>query len=771
MAKVNYSRKLCADLIARIRSLKLHVPYRLRRYEVGDALHLSLTTAWPEIGATGVFRVGKFAGGGFAGQVYRCVLESIVFENGAVSECGLNTGGVYAVKILVPPGRFPVWFRNLVYWIAFQAPFSAQVLESACRSGLLWPKVLRLATADVFGTPEAVADTYASFYDENFRAYGEVREWVEGRVWRLESDLAPRKRWNWRTVDPRQTDSPEYVAKHQFMVCLVEMLHAMGAYELARQYAWSTMKSQPNVLKRHGTGDDPSSGLCAVDFRAGLALVPFLPMSPGDFRLILAGLRRGSVAQFDRCDFAKLRAYAVAHPAAFAGHEGLLAALERYDGEYRRRMPDVTHQGRQLLTDRTLRADVREGLVAGYTATGLVDAAMAAKLQGGGIRFTAFYMLGAIPLAGRFCRRLWGNRAYRSHIAALWTRLGYLRLAGQANAAAAAVDWHRAGRVGERHAQRIADHVALFWTERLTVGLLPVFLHRWLCEPMTVVRSIRDGIGYVRRFLTDATFREQWLREQIEDGRREGMLHDNEADAILKQVGDPFIAKYLKSVGVHLLFLPATEVVAVTAGAIVAAREYAVSHDAAAASVKFFATLVFFQVFPVSPGSLGRGFYVLYLMIRERNFRDYMVAAPLSFVRYIGYVGFPIQMAATYPALAQFMAGRWATGVVHVIPVFGEKGALLEHYVFDWFFNRPRVAGHRVARHIRGLLTCWMGAGLLAGAYVLGVRGVDWSDPAGLKTGVNVIIGVLCLFVLPRVLFYPLLRKGPAAGDRFSGRG
>jgi hypothetical protein len=196
-----------------------------------------------------------------------------------------------------------------------------------------------------------------------------------------------------------------------------------------------------------------------------------------------------------------------------------------------------------------------------------------------------------------------------------------------------------------------------------------------------------------------------------------------------------------------------------------------VSHDAAAASVKFFATLVFFQVFPVSPGSLGRGFYVLYLMIRERNFRDYMVAAPLSFVRYIGYVGFPIQMAATYPALAQFMAGRWATGVVHVIPVFGEKGALLEHYVFDWFFNRPRVAGRRVARHIRGLLTCWMGAGLLAGAYVLGVRGVDWSDPAGLKTGVNVIIGVLCLFVLPRVLFYPLLRKGPAAGDRFSGRG
>jgi len=759
MGKLVYSRGLCAELIARIRELPLRIPYRLRRYEEGDALHLSLTTAWPEVRAAAVFRVGKFAGGGFAGQVYRCVLESVSFENGAVSESGLKAGDVYAVKILVPPGRFPVWFRNLVYWIAFQAPFSAQVLESACRSGLLWPKVLRLATADVFGTPDAVADTYASFYDGNFRAYGEVREWVEGRVWRLESDLAPRKRRCWRTVDPRQTDSPEYVAKHQFMVRLVEMLHAMGAYELARQYAWATMKSQPNVLKRHGAGDDPSSGLCAVDFRAGLALVPFLPMSPGDFGLVLAGLRRGSVAQFDRCDFAKLRVYAAAHPAVFAGHEGLLAALERYDGEYRRRMPDITHQGVRLIRDAELRADVRSGLVAGYRCSGLVDDVMAQRLQGGGWRFAGFYLLGAVPLAGRFLRRLWGNREYRSHVVALWTSFGYLRMTGQANAAATAVDWHRAGRVGQVHARRIADHVALFWTERLTVGLLPIFLHRWLCEPMTVVRRIRGGIGYVRRFLTDAAFREQWLRDQVEDGRRAGMLHDDEADAILKQVGDPFIAKYLKSVGVHLAFLPVTQVVSVTLGAIAAVQEYARSHDAAAAGVKFAAILVFFQVFPISPGSICRGLYVVYLMIRERNFRDYAVAAPLSFVKYIGYLAFPIQMTAAYPALSQFMAGRWATGAVHIIPVFGEKGALLEHYVFDWFFNRPRVAGRRAARHIRGLLTCWMGAGLLAGAYVLGVRGVDWTDPAGFKTGINVIIGVVCLFVLPRILFYPLLRK------------
>lgn len=761
MAKILYSRELCAELIARVRSFKLLQPYRLRRYEPGDVLRLALTTAWPEARGTGVFRVGKFAGGGFAGQVYRCVLESITFEAGAATDGGLKVGGVYAVKVLVPPGRFAVGFRNLVYWIAFQAPFSAQVLESACRSGLLWPKVLRLAAAETFGTPEAVADTYASFHDENFMAYGEVREWVEGRVWRLESDLAPSKRRHWRTVDPQETESPEYVAKHQFMTRLVAMLHAMGAYELARQYAWSTMKSQPNVLKRANAGADPAAGLCAVDFRAGLALVPFLPMSPGDFKLIWQGLWRGSIAQFDRCDFGKLRAYVAAHPAAFKGQAGLLAALERDDAAYRQRMPDVTHQGWRLLTDRALRADVREGLVAGYTATGLVDESMAAKLRAGGLRFAAFYLLGAIPLAGRFFRRIWGNGVFRAHARAMCTDLAYLRLSGKATAAATAVDWHRAGRVGERHARLIADHVGLYWLERLTVGLLPlVFMHRWLTEPLSVVRQMREGWGYVRRFLKDAAFREQWLRDQVEDGRHEGMLRDDEADAILARIDEPFIAKYLKSVGVHLLFLPATEVVAVTAGAIVAVREYAMSHDAAAASFKFFATLGIFLGFPVSPGSLSRGFYVLYLMIRERNFRDYMVAAPLSFVRYIGYVGFPIQMATAYPALSQFMAGRWATGVVHIIPVFGEKGALLEHYVFDWCFNRPRVAGRHLARHIRGVLTGWMLAGLAFGGYMLVVRGVDWSDPRGLKSGINIIIAVICAFVLPRVLFYPLLRGG-----------
>ncbi len=68
------------------------------------------------------------------------------------------------------------------------------------------------------------------------------------------------------------------------------MLHEMGAPELARQYEWWTMKSQPNALKRLEAEDDPERGLVAVDFRAGMALLPFLPQCPADFKLIVKGI-------------------------------------------------------------------------------------------------------------------------------------------------------------------------------------------------------------------------------------------------------------------------------------------------------------------------------------------------------------------------------------------------------------------------------------------------------------------------------------------------
>jgi len=109
-----------------------------------------------------------------------------------------------------------------------------------------------------------------------------------------------------------------------------------------------------------------------------------------------------------------------------------------------------------------------------------------------------------------------------------------------------------------------------------------------------------------------------------------------------------------------------------------------------------------FQVVPISPGSLVRGLYVLGLVIRERNFRDYNIAVFLGFFKYIGYLAFPIQMAYRYPVLARFMAGYWASETVHAVPVFGESGALLELSIFRLFYNWPLTLWRRIRKRIEG---------------------------------------------------------------------
>jgi hypothetical protein len=63
-------------------------------------------------------------------------------------------------------------------------------------------------------------------------------------------------------------------------------------------------------------------------------------------------------------------------------------------------------------------------------------------------------------------------------------------------------------------------------------------------------------------------------------------------------------------------------------------------------------------------------------------------------------------MTYRYPALARFMAAHWATDAVHIVPVFGEGGALLEHGVFSLFYNRPLTIRRRIKKRgkMRALL-------------------------------------------------------------------
>ena len=667
--------------------LSLHRPMHLDRYEDGTQLEYSVTELDNANRGTVRLLVEKFVGGGFAGQVYRVKITEILSEGDPVAT--LEVGGVYAMKILIPPSGFSLFFRNTLYWAGFQGPFQLQVNPAASRSGALWQKFIRRGARVRFGDENAVVDIHATFVDEKLGSCGELSEWVEGRTWRLEVNdrLDALKRWlKGKKVAEDTLGSPEYRAKHKFMHSFVELLHEMGAFEFARQYEWSTCKSQPNCLKRKSTGGSASDGLVAVDFRSGLALLPFLPMSPGDFKLIIKGLGRGSLVQFDRGDVAKLEQYMRLHPEPFEGTQGMLEELKSSERIYRDSVPDITHNHVRLFSSSRLWSTIFSSAITGWKVTNLIGARWQEKFRNSKGLCILFAILGFIPLIGRFFRRIWGQSYWRRHYGGMFTSSDYLGRALRAKAIEWTIGWLRAGRVDDDKALKISSQ-AWRCAYHLPLSILPAGLHRILSDWHHAKARLDFYLLRPVRLYFNSALREQWLRDMIQDGRDKQLLTDEDAQTIESQIKEPYIQKYLKSLAVHVCTLPVTQVVS-----LIVAIIYVVTHPEMPRGQAYaigLGIIALFQVVPISPGSLVRGLYVLYLVIREKNFKDYNIAVFLGFFKYVGYLAFPIQMTYRYPALARFMAGHWATEAVHMVPVFGERGALLEHSVFNLFYNWP----------------------------------------------------------------------------------
>jgi len=643
-----YSVEVCRELEAGFHAAKLHRPMRISRYDAGTELTYDVSVFGRAEPVKVHLVVEKFVGGGFAGQVYRVKVMGI---EGTIE--GLETGKVYAIKILIPPSGFSRIFRNILYWIGFQGPFQLQANPAAAQAGALWQKLIRRGAKIRFGDENVVVDIYGTFVDDNQGSCGELREWVEGRTWRLEVDdrLDLLKQWQrGKAVDEQQVGSPEYRAKRKFMSEFVGLLHDMGAYEFARQYEWSTCKSQPNALKRQGTDDDPAGGLVAVDFRAGLALLPFLPMSPGDFKLIFKGLMRGSLVQFDRGNIAKLEAFVQKHGEEFAEMREMLEDLKTSEQIYRDSVPDISHNHVRLFYSRKLWKTILDSAVTGWKVRNLVDEQHEQKFRSSRILTLLFFEV---------------------------------------------IVWHRAGRLDAEKANKVAARVWLFFCH-LPLSVLPAGLHRILTDRKYAKERLAYYFVRPVRLYFNAGLREQWLRDMMSEGQKKHMLSDEDAQVILSQINEPFIQKYLKSLAVHVCTLPVTQVVSVLIAII-----FVLTHPEMPRAQSWgigLGIIALFQVVPISPGSLTRGLYVVYLVIKERNFKDYNIAVFLGFFKYVGYLAFPIQMTYHYPVLARFMAGHWATEGVHIVPVFGEGGALLEHWVFCLFYNWPLTIRRRMRK-------------------------------------------------------------------------
>jgi hypothetical protein len=684
-----YSVKTCEELEKQCCLAGLHRPIRVARYDSGAELVYNVTGIAKPNSAKVRLVIEDFVGGGFAGQVYKVRILDI--EGGPID--GLKAGDVYAMKVLIPSSEGARLFRNLLYWVGFQGPFQLQVNPAAVRAGALWQKFIRRGAKIQFGDETAVVDIYATFVDNRLGGCGELREWVDGRTWRLEVDdrMDLLKRWRrGKLAGDQQPGSIEYRAKKLFMREFVSLLHNMGAYEFARQYEWSTCKSQPNCLKRRDSEDNPSAGLVAVDFRAGLALLPFLPMSPGDFKLIAQGIMRGSLVQFDRGDISKLEAFVKKHSDEFADMREMLDTLGVNEGIYRDSVPDITHNHVRLLFDRKLWSTIFNSAVTGWKVRNLVNEEHERKLRNSKIMTLLFFATGLMPFLGRFVRRLWARPDWRKHYAAIITSWEYSLRTFRTKIIERAIVWHRAGRISSNRALKLAEQPWRYFCHLPFLILIFPGLHRFLTDWAFFKDKLHFLFVRPIKLYFSAKLREEWLRDMVNEGKRKHILADQDANTILSQLNEPYIQRYLISLVVHLMTLPLTQIVSFTLAWIYWLKT---GDELGAGGI-----IVLFQIVPISPGSLARGLYAVGIAVYDRSFKDYNIAVFLSFLKYIGYLAFPIQMTYRYPALARFMAAHWATEAVHKVPVFGERGALLEHWVFCLFYNWPLTIRRRMRR-------------------------------------------------------------------------
>jgi hypothetical protein len=488
---------------------------RIEQYEAGTELEYDIAAVVSRTKGKVHLRIEKFVGGGFAGQVYRVKILDLETDNGPIGD--LAVGGIFAMKILIPPSAFSRLFRNILYWIGFQGPFQLQVNPDAARSGALWQKFIRRGVKVRLGSERGVVDIHAIFEDSTLGSCGELSEWVDGRTWRLEVDdrLDLLKRWiKGKKVDDQRLGSPEYRAKRMFMHDFVKLLHQMGAYEFARQYEWTTWKSQPNCLKRTPAEDNSSDGLVAVDFRAGLALLPFLPMSPGDIKLIAQGLRRGSLVQFDRGDMGKLEQFVTTHNDAFSDMHHQLEELKSAEQVYRNSVPDISHNHLRLFFSPRLWSTMLRSAVNGWKVRNLIDARWHQRLQANVVLTLIFGLLGFIPLIGRFIRRIWGQPSWRKHYQAMLTSSGYLSKALRARVIEYIIGWHRAGRLGNEKALNLAPRI---WpcVYHLPLSLLPVGIHKFMTDWQYAKERLSYYLLRPVRLYFNNELREQWLREMV----------------------------------------------------------------------------------------------------------------------------------------------------------------------------------------------------------------------------------------------------------------
>lgn len=617
------------------------------------------------------FEIGRYVGSGFAGQVYQARPQNPDLSDGHPW---------VALKVLRPRPRWKEMFRDALFRVCFQAPFAPRLRESALRAGLIWQELLRLAAAATFDQSDLIPRPLGYYWDSDLLSFVEIQEWVEGRAVRYEFDKEILLRWlGW----PLSCPTTEMERKRAFMAHLVNLCHHLGATGLARQYEWYTLVSQANVLVRRDHSRPDLSEFIAVDWRPGLAVPFFLPLSPVHARLIWRGLGKGQWVHFDETELDRLETYLQTQGEVVALMRPLVAQLKADEAQYRTgmlslwpmrpRFPATLFQVQQATLDEWQKRD-------------LVSPAQAKVWQENRGRFWFYFWLEHLPILGRFIVRWWGNEWVRAHWYHLFTRRDYRQKVWRAYRARALLSWVDDGRVSLAHAAALRQSLPRYWLESWSLGWLPRSLHRLGVDAAARRQWFLLHLVMPVQLLLWHEHRVAWLTNLIERGSEQGLLPPETAQQLREQITTTRMAGFSRD----LVLTLGLEFFAKLIYALLAVYGFAAAN---------WVPLLIALLGPVSPSGVVRTIYLLGQLgydlphiSRQRDRR--LLLARLSGLliapwRIWGNLCVPLTLAVYYPEMALFLSSYLVIQLARPIPVLGGRGSLWEYGLFRLVSNLP----------------------------------------------------------------------------------
>lgn len=568
------------------------------------------------------FRIGEKLGEGYAGQVYRVVYE--------------NTQIPYALKVLRPEKESKEKLRNIFYRLSFGANFAPAISEDALRYGLIWQALLRRGAGAILPEGEAaIPEPVGYFWVEQLQAFAEVQEFIEGAI-------------------PIPDNREKNKRKDIFMNSIATLAENMGGYQIARQYKKWTLLAGANVVEKE------DGSLVAIDWRSGIALPFFLPLSPGDIPIILDNLRHGHFVNFDYADFDQLDRFIEENKEVFTDLIPLVDELKTLDTTYRQTVQKATTEQ--------------------WEREKHMDQPIAETLRNNPHVYQAYLFNDNLPFIGQALHRILYSATNRAHLQNLKTH--------------DVASWQRFGRLTEEKARHLDEKTWLYALHKLFFSHGPTKLQK-LTDNQELLKTA-EAIIMPLKVIMSKEEQVRWLDDKIQQGLALHLITPDQVGMLQKQAREDKMKRLVIEMVTVVPFIEITTAIPTIANLI--EGNYLVAGILLAA--------------PITLGGVTRSLYTIGRALGEiptalKEKRKKPIVSRLSGIliaplRGIGPTFLLPNMAIYYPEMASLLTQYYTTKVVRKVPIYGLEGGQLERMAYEAPEQTRRVA-KKVWKKVKGI--------------------------------------------------------------------